>query len=155
MSTTASAVGQPRPLPIPWLRLLKFSSHVSVPAILAPTTPWVPLPDFAFIGGEPCQAGLECATVYREIQDQSLPRNPKRTISNILCAASVASRQTLNEDQRNTWRGNRRLLETEPAGVKSGDFVLVPHLPRHGTWSIARVSSLYRWGALLRFRSRG
>lgn len=62
-----------------------------------------------------------------------------------LISALAADRDSSNEDQRYTWRGNRRLLESEPDGVKRGDLVLLPHLPRLGSWSIARVSGLYRW----------
>ncbi|HEY3411686.1 MAG TPA: restriction endonuclease [Armatimonadota bacterium] len=60
-------------------------------------------------------------------------------------SALAAAGTPLNDDQRYTWRGNRRLLETEPDGVTPGDFVLLPHLPSQGSWSIARVSGPYRW----------
>lgn len=62
-----------------------------------------------------------------------------------LIAAALIARQPLNDDQGYTWRGNRRLLETEADGAKPGDLVLLPHLPRHGSWSVARVCGPYRW----------
>jgi Restriction endonuclease len=60
-------------------------------------------------------------------------------------ASGLAAGTPLSDDQRATWRGNRRLLETEPDGVRVGDLVLLPHLPRPGTWSLARVTGPYRW----------
>ena len=49
-----------------------------------------------------------------------------------LIAAARAAGTALNDGQRSTWRGNRRLLDTEPDGVRVGDLVLLPHLARHG-----------------------
>jgi hypothetical protein len=48
-----------------------------------------------------------------------------------------------NEPQQKTWRGNRRLLSTEPDSVQFGDVVITPHLPNHGVWSIVRVVGDY------------
>ena len=46
--------------------------------------------------------------------------------------------------QKDVWRGNRRLLPSEPGAMHTGDIVILPHLPRHGLWSIARVTGGYR-----------
>jgi len=47
--------------------------------------------------------------------------------------------------QQDTWRGNRRLLQTEPDSMQTGDIVVLLHLPEYGTWSIARVTGDYRF----------
>ena len=49
----------------------------------------------------------------------------------------------LSEDQRQCWKGNRRLLPTEPDGVQLGDYIITPHLPREGVWSIVKVIGGY------------
>jgi len=51
----------------------------------------------------------------------------------------------LADHQRDAWRGNRRLLPTEPGAMQVGDLVVFLHLPRYGTWSIARVTGGYRY----------
>lgn len=51
----------------------------------------------------------------------------------------------LNEHQRATWRGNRRLLPTERDAVRMGDKVVLPHLPSYGNWTIVRVTGTYRY----------
>jgi hypothetical protein len=51
----------------------------------------------------------------------------------------------LGDHQRDAWRGNRRLLPTEPGAMQVGDLVMFLHLPRYGTWSIARVTGGYRY----------
>jgi hypothetical protein len=51
----------------------------------------------------------------------------------------------LKDHQRDAWRGNRRLLPTEPGAMQTGDLVVFVHLPRYGTWSIARVTGGYRY----------
>lgn len=48
-----------------------------------------------------------------------------------------------NEHQQQTWRGNRRLLGSEPDSIQVGDIVITPHLPQHGLWSIVRVTGEY------------
>ncbi len=62
----------------------------------------------------------------------------------VIAAAQQAGRQ-LTDAQKNTWRGNRRLLDTEPDGVRQGDLVLLPHQPSHGSWSLVRAAGPYRW----------
>jgi predicted Mrr-cat superfamily restriction endonuclease len=52
---------------------------------------------------------------------------------------------TFSAWQREIWRGNRRLLPTEPGAMQAGDLVVLPHLPRRGLWSIARVTGGYRY----------
>jgi hypothetical protein len=60
-------------------------------------------------------------------------------------AADSQAGKSLNDAQKSTWRGNRRLLDSEPDGVRMGDLVLLPHQPSHGSWSLVRVSGPYRW----------
>jgi hypothetical protein len=47
--------------------------------------------------------------------------------------------------QQDAWRGNRRLLPTEPDSMRTGDIVVFLHLPEYGMWSIARVTGGYRF----------
>jgi hypothetical protein len=47
--------------------------------------------------------------------------------------------------QQDAWRGNRRLLPSQPDSMQVGDIVVFLHLPRYGVWSIARVTSGYRY----------
>ena len=42
--------------------------------------------------------------------------------------------------QQDAWRGNRRLLPSQPDAMQVGDIVVFLHLPRSGVWSIARVT---------------
>lgn len=51
----------------------------------------------------------------------------------------------ISEHQAVTWRGNRRLLSTEPDAVRLGDLIVMPHLPRYGLWTIVRVTGSYRY----------
>ena len=53
--------------------------------------------------------------------------------------------EQLSEGQKQCWRGNRRLLTTEPDGVKPGDYIIIPHLPKEGFWSIVKVTGGYRY----------
>ncbi len=53
--------------------------------------------------------------------------------------------QPLTKAQQDAWRGNRRLLSSEPDGISVGDIVIAPHLPHRGVWSITRVVGPYRW----------
>lgn len=52
---------------------------------------------------------------------------------------------SLNNDQKATWRGNRRLLPTERDAVRLGDLIVLPHLPSYGQWIIVRVAGSYRY----------
>ncbi len=47
--------------------------------------------------------------------------------------------------QHDAWRGNRRLLPTEPDSMQVGDIVVFLHLPEYGRWPIARVTGGYRF----------
>lgn len=60
-------------------------------------------------------------------------------------AARKAKGAKISEDQQNTWRGNRRMLGSEPDSIQEGDVILVPHLPQHRHWSVARVVGPYRF----------
>lgn len=51
----------------------------------------------------------------------------------------------LAKDQQDAWRGNRRLLPSQPDSMQVGDIVVFLHLPRYGVWSIARVTGGYRY----------
>ena len=62
-----------------------------------------------------------------------------RTIS----AALKQGEPPLSEAQKQCWRGNRRLLPTEPDSVQPGDYIIVPHLPKEGFWSIVKVTGGY------------
>jgi hypothetical protein len=56
-----------------------------------------------------------------------------------------ASGGRLSDHQRVTWRGNRRLVPTERDAVRSGDMIVLPHLPSYGLWTIVRVTGDYRY----------
>lgn len=47
--------------------------------------------------------------------------------------------------QQDAWRGNRRLLPSQPDSMQVGDIVVFLHLPRYGVWSIARVTGGHRY----------
>lgn len=47
--------------------------------------------------------------------------------------------------EREVWRGNRRLLPSQPDSMQVGDIVVFLHMPRRGVWSIARVAGGYRF----------
>ncbi|WP_437334449.1 restriction endonuclease [Sorangium sp. So ce394] len=58
-----------------------------------------------------------------------------------LLARQVRSRKLSDEEAR-VWR-NRRLLDTEPDGLKKGDVIVIPNLPEQGRWVLARVTGGY------------
>ncbi|KYG09084.1 hypothetical protein BE21_20025 [Sorangium cellulosum] len=58
-----------------------------------------------------------------------------------LLAPQVRSRKLSDEEAR-VWR-NRRLLDTEPDGLKKGDVIVIPNLPEQGRWVLARVTGGY------------
>ncbi len=47
--------------------------------------------------------------------------------------------------EQDAWRGNRRLLPSQPDAMHVGDIVVFLHLPRSGVWSMARVTGGYRY----------
>ncbi|WP_437713010.1 restriction endonuclease [Sorangium sp. So ce448] len=51
----------------------------------------------------------------------------------------------ITDEQQDAWRGNRRMLGSEPDSIQEGDLILVPHLPEDRHWSIARVLGPYRF----------
>lgn len=61
-----------------------------------------------------------------------------------LLRAKVNANQKLTADESAAWR-NRRLLDTEPDGLKLGDVVVVPNLPERGRWVLARVAEPYAY----------
>ena len=60
-------------------------------------------------------------------------------------ARKKAAGAQVNDHQHATWRGNRRMLPSEPDSIQRGDIILVPHLPTDRHWSIARVVGSYRF----------
>ena len=60
-------------------------------------------------------------------------------------AARKKKDTAITDEQQDTWRGNRRMLGSEPDSIQVGDVVLVPHLPDARHWSIARVAGPYRF----------
>ncbi len=61
-----------------------------------------------------------------------------------LVAAKLAKGEPLSKPEASAWR-NRRLLHTQPDGVKPDDIVIVPNLPSQGRWVLARVKGDYRY----------
>ena len=47
--------------------------------------------------------------------------------------------------EREVWRGNRRLLPSQPDSMQIGDLVVFLNMPRRGVWSIAQVTGGYRY----------
>jgi hypothetical protein len=97
---------------------------------------WVVRTDKAkteYVAGELAQGRLRQGWGWTDEQDL-------RAIS-----ANSQAGKALTDAQKSTWRGNRRLLDSEPDGVRLGDLVLLPHQPSHGSWSLGRVSGPYRW----------
>jgi hypothetical protein len=37
--------------------------------------------------------------------------------------------ESITDDQRSTWRGNRRMLDSEPNSIQRHDLIVSPHLP--------------------------
>ena len=73
----------------------------------------------------------------------SLPEQDLRIIS-----AAREQGLPLSEYQRQCWRRNRRLLPTEPDGVRPEDYIITPHLPEKGVWSIVKVTGGYSYEIL-------
>jgi predicted Mrr-cat superfamily restriction endonuclease len=59
-------------------------------------------------------------------------------------AAKLAKGEPLSKPEASAWR-NRRLLHTQPDGLKPDDIVIVPNLPTQGRWVLARVTGGYRY----------
>lgn len=60
-------------------------------------------------------------------------------------AARKRKGAAITDEQQDAWRGNRRMLGSEPDSIQKGDIILVPHLPEDRHWSIARVRGPYRF----------
>ncbi len=60
-------------------------------------------------------------------------------------AARKKKGKSISEEQQDTWRGNRRMLGSEPDSIQVGDVILVPHLPKDRHWSLVRVVGPYRF----------
>ena len=60
-------------------------------------------------------------------------------------AARKRKGKSINQNQQNTWRGNRRMLGSEPDSIQVGDVILVAHLPTYRHWSVVRVAGPYRF----------
>lgn len=50
----------------------------------------------------------------------------------------------LSDHQRLAWR-NWPFLEDEPGGIREGDLLILPNVPRDGRWSIARATAGYSY----------
>lgn len=59
-------------------------------------------------------------------------------------AKKVEAGRHLNDDEQDA-RRNRRLLDTEPDGVKPGDVLVLPNLPEDGWWVLARAAGPYEF----------
>jgi hypothetical protein len=60
-------------------------------------------------------------------------------------AARRKKSAAITDEQQDAWRGNRRMLGSEPDSIQDGDIILVPHLPEDRHWSILRVVGPYRF----------
>jgi hypothetical protein len=85
--------------------------------------------------------------IWRELRGGRLRQGWGRRAEEDLAviASLVAAGRPLDEWQRQTWRGNRRLLTSESDAVGQGDLVICPHLPSYGLWTIVRVVGPYRY----------
>jgi hypothetical protein len=87
------------------------------------------------------------AFIWRELQAGRLRQGwgyrPELDLENL---AQLRHRGVkLAKYQQDAWRGNRRLLPSEPGSMQTGDIVVLLHLPGYGSWSIARVTGGYRF----------
>lgn len=60
----------------------------------------------------------------------------------------VRAGKKLTEEEASVWR-NRRLLDTEPDGLKPGNVLILPNLPEPGRWILARVKGGYDFGPVV------
>lgn len=85
--------------------------------------------------------------IWRELQEGRLRQGwgyrPELDLENLAKLRRAGAK--LAKYQQDAWRGNRRLLPTEPDAMQTGDIVVLPNLPRYGVWSIARVTGGYRF----------
>jgi hypothetical protein len=85
--------------------------------------------------------------IWRELQDGRLRQGwgYRDDLDLVHLAALRAMGARLPKYQQDAWRGNRRLLPTQPTSMQVGDLVVFLNLPRYGVWSIARVTGGYRF----------
>lgn len=82
--------------------------------------------------------------ILRELEQGRLRQGwgwkPNQDLRKLRTKVSVG--KTLTEEDATVWR-NRRLLDTEPDGVKPGDSIILPNLPEQGLWVVVRVKGPY------------
>lgn len=59
-------------------------------------------------------------------------------------AEQLAAEEPLSDWQRQAW-DNRRMLTSQPDGVREGDLILVPHMPETKRFSLVRVVGRYEY----------
>ncbi|MDI1436469.1 restriction endonuclease [Polyangium sorediatum] len=60
----------------------------------------------------------------------------------------VRAGKKLTEEEASVWR-NRRLLDTEPDGLKPGNVLILPNLLDQGRWALARVKGAYEYAPIV------
>lgn len=85
--------------------------------------------------------------IWRELRQGRLRQGwGRREVEDLeVIARQLREGEPLDEWQRQTWRGNRRLLSAERDAVRIGDLAVLPHVAGYGTWTIARVTGPYRY----------
>ncbi len=88
--------------------------------------------------------------IFKELEQGRLrqawgwkPEHDLRVLERVL----RGGKQLSDEDAR-VWR-NRRMLDTEPDGMRRGDVVIVPNLPEMGRWIVVRVSGGYSFAPVI------
>lgn len=82
--------------------------------------------------------------ILRELEQGRLRQGwgRKREHDLRILAQKVQSKKKLSDEDASVWR-NRRLLDTEPDGLKKGDVIVIPNLPEQGHWVLARATGGY------------
>lgn len=85
--------------------------------------------------------------LWNELQDGRLRQGwGYREDQNLTTIATRKRKDAgITDEQQATWRGNRRMLASEPDSIRTGDIILVAHLPKERHWSIVRVADSYRY----------
>jgi hypothetical protein len=78
--------------------------------------------------------------------------NPDRDLR--LLRAKRERGEPFDDDDELAW-DNRRMLPDEPDGMRVGDLVLTPHLPREWRWSVLRIVGPYRYAVHEELRDYG
>lgn len=63
-------------------------------------------------------------------------------------AAKRDAKEHLSDAQASVWRYQWRMLVGRDGAMKVGDFVVVPHQPESGRWSVWRITGDYFWDPL-------